>query len=1256
MDLLISSNNIANWATTRDAQGELPTLIRRLIGRVASLTAISMPAGSSVSVGGFDGEIQALEGNAFVPKGQSVWELSVEGNPKRKADRDYKKRKEKVSEVIRKNTTYVAVTARKWGKRGVWAKEKNAAGEWKDVKVLDADDLELWLEQEAAVQIWFAEILGLPTGALRSPERYWDDWNRDVVPPISPQAVLASREKEWERLIKLLQERKGGGTIVVHADSSEEAVAFSCASLIQNAVELSPKCVVVGDTSGWNAISASSNIDIAIAAETTIASPAPHREGLILLVPVATGDSEAHFPGHRGLDIDPDICLQRTYPEAFRDALVEMGVERGDSERLALQCGRSWSVYRRVKNNNPAQKQPTWIEAKYAPVLTTIALVGAYLERNEADQRTIEQISGIPIDEFSAQAEKLIRTDDAPIVRVSGVVKAKSPLELFKMNEAGISEKMFGRCLDAGKAILGQLDPAFDMSREDRWLANVEGKVRAESSALFRALADALPRIAFLCSDDRWRWQIGQLVKTLTYEADRKRWLAISGILQQLAEAAPDEFLASLEMDLGSENPQVFALFEETTSGGFGGACVYADLLWALETLAWAPNRLLRVSRILAGLQKAPNAGNWGNSPQASLLNIYRGWRPQTSANVEMRNRAISALGKSHPKETFNLVMGILHKGHDMASPSSRPSWRDDDAGATDSVTHGEYAEAVRHAAQTSFQLAGNSAENAIELFERYDIFDGPYRKRVLEAVTNALKANSIDGSRKIRKALRYKLHWELNYGGNKKEGLPMEDVSAIQKVYDESQPPDLIEKHQWLFENYYCELPEKEGRRTSQGAQERLKTLRTTALQEIFDAQGFKGIEALNDACGPQCCIGSALHDLRVDEDELIEWAAPKFGATEIPAFLGDWLRTFKDDEMEAVLRKLLHFGSHKLGWTDNEVLEFLSIARCEPTTWGIVAEYSSFVQERYWKKLSCLPFWLKPEPKGHGIRILLENDNPAAALRSLRHSEEEFDGSEIAEILERNIASADNALADLQLHDIGDLVKIMERSADLNRQRLLGLEFQMIAAFGQFAAELMTELQRELIENPRQMLFAISKTYKPDAGQESEPDEQEANWIRACGHLLFYTNLTPGLQRDGTFSEVKFREYVAELQKLASIEGYMKGAQHVLGQLMAYAPETDNGDWPPQCVCEVLDNPQHDRLRGTFETSVRNKRGVTSRSPYDGGEQERTLAEKYQGYADRCQIEFPLTSKVLADIARSYERDALRHDRDAESSKDRY
>lgn len=1254
--MIISADDIARWASQREAQGDLPRLLRKLIGQTATLSAMSMPAGNSVSAGGFDGELIADEGTAWVPKDRSIWEISVEANPRRKADRDYEKRTLSVPEVVRRQVTYVAVTGRKWPRRGEWAKSRIALGQWKYIKAYDAEDIELWLEQEPATQIWFTDHLNLRSGALKSPERYWIDWNRDVSPPVSLEAVLANRERERDKLFQLFAMKAQGGTIVIHADSSEEAVAFACAAIIRNEGQASPRCVVVKDTNGWDVIAGSSNVDVAIAAETTIASEVPRKDGLILLVPVATGDSEAHFSGHRGLGIHLDICLQRTLPEAFRDALVDMGLDRGDSERLALQCGRSWSVYRRVKNGNPAQRQPTWLEERHAPALTTLALIGAYSERNEADQKWVEQVAGIPFVEFGYQAEKLIRRGDAPIVRINGVVKAKSPLEIFKMNEAGVSPDMFDRFLNVCEAVLTQPDPAFDMPREDRWLANVRGKVRPESGALFRSLADALPRIATLSVRDDWPWQVSQLVKRLTRNITKRNWLAISGILRQLAESSPDEFLQSIEDDLRRTYPQVHALFEETTSGGSYGACVYCDLLWALEILAWAPSRLLRVSKVLAQLTNAPIGGNWSNRPESSLLDIYRGWRPQTSATVEMRNRALSALSKTQPDEVFDLAMGILHRGRDIAFSSSRPSWRGDDVGSAEIVTEVEYADVQRHAALLAFELAGNSTDKAIQLFERYDMFDDAYRKRVLDSVEAATKSASINELRKIRKTLRHKIHWELNRGSNNRDDFIQKDISAIHNAYQNSEPTDLIEKHQWLFEGYNCELPEKNARKTSKEAEERLRTLRTEALREIFFAQGFSGIEALNVASGPQNCVGISMHDLDVERDVMIAWSAESFGIDRVPTYVGDWLRSFGDEDREAVMHEFLAFGKDHQQWEDETILEFLSTCRCEPMTWEVVGAQSPEVQRGYWKGLSNLPYFLDLDPKKQGIRALLEHDNAAAALRSVKHCEEDFEGSEIADIIERNFATVDHAFGDLQLHDIGAFVQAMEKSTTLDRQRLLGLEFQMAAAFGQFATELMTELQRELVNNPSQMLFVISKAYKPDVERSAEPSEQEARLSAVCGQLLLYTTMTPGVQRDGTFSDEKCREYVEQLMKLAEDEGYVKGSQIVLGTLLAHSPEADNGDWPRECVCEILDAPDNDVARGTFQTGVFNRRGITTRSPYDGGEQERALAAKFQRQAERWQIEFPLAAKALADIAESYRRDGLRNDRYAESSKERF
>ncbi len=1253
---MISAKEISQWANVHNAQSQFPTLVRRAIGKVGSITSLTMPAGASVNVGGFDGEVFAENGNAWVPTGKSYWELSVNSKPKNKAQEDYQKRTKETSEKERSNSTYIAVTARKWDKRADWVNHKKSTGEWADVRAYDADDLEIWLEQETAVQLWFAELLGKPVQSMKSAERFWTDWNRDIAPEISKDAVLISRAIERDRLLKLIKDKKDGGTIVIHADSMEEAVAFSCAVLISSEGQERSQAVVVNNIDAWSSIVASTNIKLAIASDMSIAKEAPSKNGLIMISPFANGDSEAHFPDHRHIDVDPDIVLQRTFPEDFRNSLEEMGIDHGDAQRLTLQCGRSWSVYRRLKNQNPALRQPSWSDEKFCLVLTTLALVGSFAENNDADLKVVEDISGQSSDDFLKQAELLLKTDDAPIARINGVIKAKSLLEIFILNEPGISNDMFDRFILSCETILGQPDPSFELVKDERWMANIHGKVRPQSGALLRSLSSALPRISVLSRNDKRRWQIDQLIKGLMNDATCERWLALSPVMQELAEASPSEFLKALETNLANTEPLVFNLFTESSSGMMGGGFVHANLLWALEILAWAPNRILRVSRILAELNKAPIESNWGNNPSSSLLNIYRGWKPQTSASVDMRNKAMAALADTHPDTAFDLSMGILHQGHDMASPSSRPSWRDDDTGCPDTVSNVEYHAVLKHAAELAFGLVGNNSDKAVELLERYDIFDDTYRARVLEIVQSCLNKGAPHDVRSIRKSLRNKLHWELNYG-QEREGFSPDNLAALQKCYADSEPEDLIERHQWLFEDHYCELPEQEGRKSSEQSEKRLKLLRAEALTQVYNKLGLEGIEQLAFEAGELFCIGSVLHDVQtISEQEKIEWMAIRFGKGDAPEFMCEWLRFCNEEDSSRILKGFISYGKDTLKWTDNEILNFLKCANNNQATWNLVGELNEKCKKKYWVEMYSLPTWLDGPSRKAAAKNLIGVGNNGAMLRGIRYHKKDFTGVEIADILERNLASSDVALKDLKLHNIQDFIKTMESCEQLDRHRLLRLEFQLVSAFGQFIAESTYELHRELIENPDQLLFMISKAYKPDMKHDGELDEADAHLAEVCSQVLMYTKRTPGLESDGTFSDDKCRAFIAHLRKRAEEEGYLKAMQHVIGELAAYAPEKENGDWPPQCICELLENQEYDRIRSSFQTGVYNKRGITSRSPYDGGDQEREIAKRFDRYAEKCQIEYPLASETLSGIADSYRRDAVHHDRNAESSKDQF
>jgi hypothetical protein len=128
-------------------------------------------------------------------------------------------------------------------------------------------------------------------------------------------------------------------------------------------------------------------------------------------------------------------------------------------------------------------------------------------------------------------------------------------------------------------------------------------------------------------------------------------------------------------------------LFSE--DGGFSGGTYLADLLWALESLAWSPQYLSRVVTILATLTRRDPGGHYGNRPGDSLRSIFLVWYPQTSANLAARLRVLDQLRKTHPDVAWNLMLGILPSGHDTASPASHTRWRDLSVDREEQITYG---------------------------------------------------------------------------------------------------------------------------------------------------------------------------------------------------------------------------------------------------------------------------------------------------------------------------------------------------------------------------------------------------------------------------------------------------------------------------------------------------------------------------------------------------------------------------------------
>ncbi len=84
--------------------------------------------------------------------------------------------------------------------------------------------------------------------------------------------------------------------------------------------------------------------------------------------------------------------------------------------------------------------------------------------------------------------------------------------------------------------------------------------------------------------------------------------------------------------------------------------------------------------------------------------------------------------------------------------------------------------------------------------------------------------------------------------------------------------------------------------------------------------------------------------------------------------------------------------------------------------------------------------------------------------------------------------------------------------------------------------------------------------------------------------------------------------------------------------------------------CTASTFDEDATVDFGGRLESQVFNNRGVTSRDPEEGGDQERAIASKYRGWADQLRDRWPRSAAILRSLASTYETDARRMDDEAE------
>lgn len=108
------------------------------------------------------------------------------------------------------------------------------------------------------------------------------------------------------------------------------------------------------------------------------------------------------------------------------------------------------------------------------------------------------------------------------------------------------------------------------------------------------------------------------------------------------------------------------------------------------------------------------------------------------------------------------------------------------------------------------------------------------------------------------------------------------------------------------------------------------------------------------------------------------------------------------------------------------------------------------------------------------------------------------------------------------------------------------------------------------------------------------------------------------------------------------------------VIGKMIGDIPESDN--YPSDEMCELIEKLADDEIDNQISCAIANRRGMSSRSLFEGGTVERKHIDTLNKYRERALGKSQRMVKILSNEIRSFEAMAKREDEMAEIRKLKY
>ena len=1172
----ITANKINEWANSLDCRGKLSLLIRKLIyENINNLSKCKFPSlEQTTSSSGFDGILESNEETQYVPKGVSVWEMGCGKDERKKANDDYKKRKKDPLNTNPKETAYIQVSPRIWKDEKIkeWCDEKNQDNFWKKVILLDAKDLEEWINNAPAVEQWFAEELGFPNEGVETLGSWWKKWS-SVTPNIqfTSTLILTNKEKETKKLKNCLKTSKH---IIVKSPTIYESIAF-----LYSVIDTLPrtereyylnKTLIIDNPKSFDFYS-------------------QHKD--LIIIPTFKFDYNAHIKCFVYIPIsneDPtkeNILLNDLRKFDLMNCLINnMKIPEELARKYSNECGGNISILRHILS--PKSTNPSWFNENLINVFITLFFVQSWDENNLNDIEIIENISNLTYEEFTRKLMILLNKSNTPLIKNQNIWILKFPQYLFFLIASYITKFDINKQYDTVLKIFKNSN-YYDENDKEKYSRKIKKGI-LKSIIWFDIHKSKLE-----CNTISTYKLIGKIFEN----EDKLFWIYNTEYISLFAEISPEEFIRNVKKTLNEHEKYIENLFKGLN---------YTYLLNSLELCSRDPELFNDVVDILIELNKIEYGNELYNSPFNSLKELFIPWVDYNSNFLQIMLNKLDKILFENKKIGWELLKFLLSHESKHSFGISKPIYRDFTT-THKPITRNEIDEFNSEIEEKTIDYLDEDIDKYCFLIDQYRITQNEeYRNKIIEKI-NMVNYKESEKLILWNKILDTKSKMEHE---NKKEYD--EKIKILEDVSKKFEPKNLIKKFEWAFNNHYIRTsPENDDE----------DCIRQEIISKIIQEKGFDGIKDLISNIELPNLVGVYVSEYDFD-DEVLKLLGTNKKNTEFASF---YIRIKSHENfkwVENTFKKIKRENNTYL-------IEFFISIYPNGKNWKLINDCNPEVINGYWKKCGKFNYKTKKEIEIHVnnlIKYSRYHDAFVAIYFGLKKLETNFIGNKLLEIADEFLEN------DKTLHECLEILKELYENR-YNRKNLMKLECKL------FKYGLYKYILYHITDRQYPYPFIIHDEMR----KNSKLFSHLINNINNISHymdILNSFNIIPGTNENNKIDINVLKEWINECKnEINDTELFFV----YLARFFAKIPE-DMKNWPPEEVCQIIDELNNEFLTQQFSCEIFNKHGYFMSS--ENGNSRRELSKKYQNYASNIKHEYPITAKALINVSKSFDNHANRID----------